>query len=259
MKNSPHFVGLACVCLAGAAAATGWWRTRAEHSSDPTELRPTPTIREPAVRVDARKPAPRGSVDEPATLAREVEDPALTRLKVALESGDARTRVEGIRQVAAEGVYEALPLLLERGLDRDPDSAVTLIRAIGILTRLAPETDRAGATRRLQTWLAHESVRAERGADANTVALLKALASIGGADARLTLRNTLDAARLPLPMQTLIVQQLGEQRDPRDAPALERFLARVETQTAETAMDRELQAEAKAAARDALAGLLARH
>ena len=120
---------------------------------------------------------------------------------------------------------------------------------------VAPGRARDEASKVLTQWLAQESKREGVDAVGNVSNLVEALGNVGGGDAALALAGALDGGGLPLHVQILAVQKLGELADPRTRPSVERFAARAAALPKAEDLEEELRMEAINTARETLARL----
>lgn len=176
-------------------------------------------------------------------------------LREALASDDVAVRIAGIERVTSGTSVGALPELTRFRLERDPAAAPTVIHAIALLGASAEGRERELATRTLTQWLADESKREGVDAVGNVSNLVEALGNLGGPDAALALAAALDGGGLPLHVQILAVQKLGELAEPRTRPSVERFAARAGALPKAEDLEEELRMEAINTARETLARL----
>lgn len=141
---------------------------------------------------------------------------------------------------------ETLSALAAIPLDRDGYVAAAAIRALGDLATEAAPDERAVALRALTHHLEVEQRRAptDQLSRGNVSLLVDALADSGSPSAVAALASTLDAETLPLHQEIRVVEALTALGDPGALPAIERFQARVQSQTRLEATADELQAEA---------------
>lgn len=205
----------------------------------------------------ARLGADVGRVDaaSPASSAAKVETDPRALLREALASDDVAVRIAGIERAASQTSVAALPELTSFRLERDPAAAPTVIHAIALLGASAEGRDRDHASKTLTQWLGQESKREGVDAVGNVSNIVEALGNVGGGDAALALASALDEGAMPLHVQILAVQKLGELAEPRTRPSVQRFAARAEALPKAEDLEEELRVEAIKAARETLARL----
>ncbi len=179
-------------------------------------------------------------------------------LVVALASTDPFVRRKAIDDAVAAKDVGALAELYRVDLAANGYVAAAAIDGVGKLAALLPMAERKEAIRTLDRWLRAESVRDAKEAVGNASIAVDALGETKSKDAVTPLMDALDGGKLPLHVQTRIVQVLDTLDDPRAAPSVQRFLVRVEAEAkkltdASDALERELLTEAKAAADAVLA------
>ena len=180
---------------------------------------------------------------------------ARTAVREALASDDVAVRIAGVERAVSQTSVAALSELERFRLDRDPAAAPTVIHAIALLGASAEGRERDRAAKTLTQWLREESKREGVDAVGNVSNLVEALGNLGGGDAAQALASALDGGTLPLHVQILAVQKLGELAEPRTRPSVERFAARAEALPRAEDLEEELRVEAIKAARDTLARL----
>lgn len=197
-----------------------------------------------------------GRVPAPsAPVAARVEADPRALLREALESDDVAVRIAGIERVTSQTSMSALPELTRFRLERDPAAAPTVIHAVALLGASGEGRARDEASKALTQWLAQESKREGVDAVGNVSNLVEALGNVGGGDAALALARALDGGGLPLHVQILAVQKLGELGEPRTRPSVERFAARAAALPKAEDLEEELRMEAINTARETLARL----
>jgi len=177
---------------------------------------------------------------------------------VALASTDPFVRRKAIEDAVVAKDVTALAELYQVDLAANGYVAAAAIDGVGKLAALLPMAERKEAIRTLDRWLRAESQRDAKEAVGNASIAVDALGETKSKDAVTPLIDALDGGRLPLHVQTRIVEVLGTLDDPRAAPSVQRFLSRVEAEAkkltdASDALERELLTEAKAAGDAALA------
>jgi hypothetical protein len=201
-------------------------------------------------RAEARAPV---VVVHPIRRAVEPERaPAPPPREVATTENDDARAIESIEAASAASQWEKLPELARIDLAREPELAGPTILAVSAIGAGAPPAERAMAARMLERWLAEESRRDTPDGAGNTSLLIDALADVGDDRAMGALVRALDSERLPLHVETLLVQRIGA--DPSARAAVTRFLGRVESLPPTEGLDEELRTEALDAARAALSG-----
>lgn len=226
--------------------------------------------------VSGTGPTAAPSVTAPATVSAPIVTPSTTvavsastapkapagadggALVVALASTDPFVRRKAIDDAVAAKDVGALAELYRVDLAANGYVAAAAIDGVGKLAALLPMAERKEAIRTLDRWLRAESVRDAKEAVGNASIAVDALGETKSKDAVPPLMDALDGGKLPLHVQTRIVQVLDTLDDPRAAPSVQRFLARVEVEAkkltdASDALERELLTEAKAAADAVLA------
>jgi hypothetical protein len=176
-------------------------------------------------------------------------------LRRGLSSEDEATRIAAVEAAVSATAVETLDDLERFDLARDPEAAPTVIHAVSLLGASADGEKRDGAARTLTRWLRQEMKRDGADVPGNVSNLVEALGNVGGRDAVDALTTSLDARELPLHVETLAVQKLGELADPRARGAVERFAARVGALPPAEGLDEELRIEAIDAARTTLSKL----
>lgn len=175
---------------------------------------------------------------------------------LALDSDDVGARIQALRAAREHGDVALLPRLLELELERDPDTAPTVIGVATELAQLADPQLRANTAKRLGEWLRSESQRAGTDARANVSLLVEALGRLDAPEAGMALIEALDTESLPVHVASLAVHGLARRGDPRARSAVERFRARLaDAPQTDDAFALELQAEAEQTAERALATL----
>ena len=206
-------------------------------------------------------PAPRalGAVEarhEQAATVRPVQPQSRAdALRRGLASDSAATRIAAIEAVVMSTALEALPVLQDFDLKRDPEAAPTVIHAVAILGGSGDDATRDRAARTLSSWLRTERSREGLDALGNVSNLIEALGNVGGPDAVEALSAALDRGDLGLHVETLATMKLAELGDHRARAAIQRFAARAEALPPTDGLPEELRVEAIAAAHNALATL----
>lgn len=190
-----------------------------------------------------------------APVAARAEADPRALLREALASDDVAVRIAGIERVTSQTSLAALPELTRFRLERDPAAAPTVIHAVALLGASGEGRSRDEASKVLTQWLAQESKREGVDAVGNVSNLVEALGNVGGSDAALALASALDGGGLPLHVQILAVQKLGELAEPRTRPSVERFAARAAALPKAEDLEEELRMEAINTARETLARL----
>lgn len=170
----------------------------------------------------------------------------------ALASDNAGDRIEALRAVRDAGALELLPDLLALDLARDPDAAPTLISVCGSLAERGDEKQREATATRFAYWLDTEMRRDDPDARANQSLLVEALGRLPSPVAASALERALASNTLPIYVGTLAAEGLAGLGAATARPVLEQFRGRVAAQPAADSFQRELNAEALAAADRAL-------
>jgi hypothetical protein len=173
---------------------------------------------------------------------------AVAALHVALGGDDDAAKIAAIDALAHGARAEGLPALVAVDLAREPAAAPTIIRTVAQLGARGSLRDRTLAATTLARWLEQEIARSDADAVGNVPNLIEALSATGGPEAADVLARTLDSRRLDLPLETLVVQSLGELDDRRARDAVTRFRDRVAATPPSEGFDGELRLEAIAAA-----------
>lgn len=206
--------------------------------------------------------APQGGAPEagglPPSPAAAAASSAPGALAVALASPDPFVRRKAVEDAVTAKDVGALAQLYGVDLAANGYVAAAAIDGVGKLAALLPVAERKEPIRVLDKWLRAESVRDAKEALGNATIAVEALGDTKSKDAVQPLMDALDGARVPLALQTRIVEVLGELDDPRAAPAVQRFLARVEAEAQRlgdggTSLEQELVKEARAAGQAVLA------
>ncbi len=180
---------------------------------------------------------------------------AAESLRRGLAEESAHVRIAAIEAAVSATAIEALPVLEDFDLKRDPEVAPTAIHATAILGASADDRTRDRAARTLAAWLRAETKRDGVDALGNVPNIVEALGDIGGPDAVKALTAALDSKSLPLQVETLATQKLGELADRNARGAVERFASRIAALPQGEGLDEELRVEAIDAARTTLARL----
>ena len=251
------------MAAAGLTAALSWvllLHGDEESSSEPHVLEPAKPAASaaPAARASQPKaPAPAATParrdNAPAAPTSAPADPAAdARDLQALGSDNAGDRIEALRSIRDRGAVALLPALLERDPMADPDAAPTLIKVSADLAQRADGSQRSAAATRLGDWLRDETQRAETDARANVSVIVESLGTLESPESVRALIAALDSDKLPVHVATLAARGLSKLGDPSAREAVERFRARVAGTPAADGFQKELYAEALAAADSAL-------
>ncbi|MBS2018411.1 MAG: hypothetical protein JST00_36435 [Deltaproteobacteria bacterium] len=176
----------------------------------------------------------------------------LAAFRRALASDDLATRIGAVERAKRTTDVATLSDLVKVDIARDPDVAPTVIHTVSLLGASGDEAKRGEASSALTRWLHQETKRDAPDAPGNVSNLVEALGDLGGRDAVDALVASLDRGELPLHVQTLAVQKLGECGDTRARPAVERFEARTRALPPGEGIEAELRTEALDAARQTL-------
>lgn len=176
-------------------------------------------------------------------------------LRHDLASDSVATRIAAIEAVVTSTALDALPVLEDFDLKRDPEAAPTVIHGVAILGASADDATRDRAAGTLSSWLRTERSRDGLDALGNVSNLIEALGTVGGPDAVEALSAALDRGDLGLHVETLATMKLGELGDRRARGAVQRFAVRADALPPTDGLPEELRVEAIAAAHDALATL----
>jgi hypothetical protein len=176
-------------------------------------------------------------------------------LRLGLASNDEATRIAAVEAAVGATAVETLDDLEKFDLQRDPETAPTVIHAVALLGASAEGKRRDEAATTLAGWLRSEMKREGPDAVGNVSNLVEALGNVGGDGAVEALGAALDRADLALHVETLAVAKLGELGDARARGPVERFAKRVAALPAGEGIDEELRVEAIAAARTTLSKL----
>lgn len=161
-----------------------------------------------------------------------------------------------VEAAVRDGDLAALDVLVGMTLADDPELAPAVIHATASLAAQGGDEEHARAVRALAAWLKTELHRDGIDAAGNVPNLVEALGDLGGREAVDALIGALGDPKSDLALDTLIVQRLGALGDARAKDAIARFAKKILEPAADsTPFDRELHAEAIAAANDALAHL----
>jgi len=174
-------------------------------------------------------------------------------LATSLASDDVAQQLRLIEASVREGKVESLDTLTALRLADEPEIAPTVIHAVASLAAQAGTKEQAQSVHALAGWLKTELRRDGSDAAGNVPNLIEALGDLGGREAVDSLIEALGDTRSDLALDTLIVQRLGALGDARAKTAIVRFAREIPKPAAEaTDFDRELHAEAVAAADEAL-------
>lgn len=176
-------------------------------------------------------------------------------LRLGLASNDEATRIAAVEAAVNATAVETLDDLEKFDLQRDPETAPTVIHAVALLGASAEGKRRDEAATTLAGWLRSEMKREGPDAVGNVSNLVEALGNVGGDGAVEALGAALDRADLALHVETLAVSKLGELGDARARGPVERFAKRVAALPPAEGIDEELRVEAIAAARTTLSKL----
>jgi hypothetical protein len=186
--------------------------------------------------------APAASVPQPSTT-----------FDQAMASPDAFVRRAAIDRAVQQGDTSVLARLQAVDLTVDGYEAAAAIAGVGKLTALLPEAERKAPVATLAKWLAQESRREAPGAMGNAITAIESLGETRSREAVGPLVLALDGERLPLNVETTIVQTLVELDAREAAPSVARFHARTSKRVGADDLERALIAEGLAAAQAALA------
>ena len=184
---------------------------------------------------------------EPVPPSRDEADDAI----VVSGEGDPDLRERGLATISLalrEDVTTAVGRIAATDLTSDGYVAARAIRALSRLSARATDDDRARIGERLASWLEAERRRESPDALGNVSILAEELGKVRHPSATKALVEALDAADLPLHVESRIVTSLGELGDPLGAAAVERFDARVPAPTGTDAFEDAIRREAKAIA-----------
>lgn len=173
-------------------------------------------------------------------------------LRLGLASSDEATRIAAVEAAVSATAVETLEDLEKFDLQRDPETAPTVIHAVALLGASAEGKKRDDAASTLTGWLRSEMKREGPDVAGNVSNIVEALGDVGGSNAVDALGAALDRADLALHVETLAVTKLGELGDARARGPVERFAKRVAALPAAEGIDEELRVEAIAAARATL-------
>ncbi|MDB4946053.1 MAG: hypothetical protein JWP97_5587 [Labilithrix sp.] len=200
------------------------------------------------------RPVSSGAPSGSAAAAAPGADP-VAALRAGLASDDESVRIAAIEAAVSTTATSTLGDLERFDLVKDPEAAPTVIHAVALLGASADGKERDVAAGTLDRWLRDESRRDTADAVGNVSNLVEAIGDVGGSDAARALGAALDRGDLPLHVQTLAVQKLGELADASARGPVERFGKRVAALPATDGFDEELRVEAIQAAQTTLARL----
>lgn len=247
--------GLVAACAIGAGIYVASKRDRGSiPPSNSVETSAAETTAQRAATTPTTTPSARASAIAAAggdAAARDDHD-RLAELRSGLASNDEATRIAAVEAAVSATAVETLPELEKFDLAKDPETAPTVIHGVALLGASADGAKRDEAAKTLSRWLGQETHREGADVPGNVSNLVEALGDVGGQQAVDALTATLDKNEVPLHVQTLAVQKLGELGDGRARGAVERFAARAAALPAADGIDEELRVEAIDAARDAL-------
>lgn len=196
----------------------------------------------------------RGDAKKAEALPPSGDEPALSSVANDDAAPDLRERgLETITVALREDVPTAVSRIAATDLTSDGYVAAKAIRALSRLSERASDADRARIGERLASWLATERRRDSPDALGNVSILAEELGKVRHPSSAKALVEALDAADLPLHVESRIVASLGELADPRGAAAIDRFEARVPAPTGDDAFEDAIRREAReiaATARD---------
>jgi hypothetical protein len=221
-----------------------------------------PSRPRPGTDLTAPAPPSEGDTTAPASgettniddVARAGDEPDLLVVARGDDAPDLRER--GLATIALalhEDVTTAVTRIAATDLRSDGYVAARAIRALSRLSARASDADRARIGERLASWLAAERRRETPDALGNVSILAEELGRVRHPSSAKALVEALDAADLPLHVESRIVTSLGELADPLGAAAVERFDARVPAPAGTDAFEDAIRREAKtiaATARD---------
>lgn len=216
---------------------------------------PTPKAAPPPPPVVTNAPlAPTTAEDDlAAPAAPEAGDAAGSSFAEAMASSDPFERRDAIEKAIARKDVSALPAIMAVDLTQNGYVAASAIDAVGKLGALAEPAARSEAVKTLDRWLRQESKRNAQEALGNASIAVDALAETKSAEAVAPLVSALDAATLPLHIETRIVESLDALGAKSAAPSVARFAARVSALKPADDFEAALATEALAAANAALA------
>jgi hypothetical protein len=227
------------IAAVGVAAIVGWMVAKEPAAAVPTTKK--------EARVVAFVSAAGGNATAPVVQ------------RQGLSAADLSMQLRDVEAAVREGNTAKLDALVQTKLADDPELAPAVIRATANLAAQGGEKEHGQAVRALAGWLKTELHRDGSDAAGNVPNLIEALGDLGGREAVDALVGALGdtTAKSDLALDTLIVQRLGALGDARAKTAITRFAKQIPEPAADsTPFDRELHAEAVAAANEALAHLL---
>ena len=167
-------------------------------------------------------------------------------------SSDPFVRRAAIERAVLQGDTSVLARLQAVDLSVNGYEAAAAIDGVGKLAALLPEPERKGPVATLARWLAQETRRDAPGAMGNALTIIESLGDTKSKDAVAPLVQALDSEKLPLNVETTIVQVLTD-LDAREAAAsVGRFKDRISKRTGQDDLERALLTEAAQAAQAAL-------
>lgn len=239
---------LLLVVVAGIAFSVTWAVQSHEARKPVPSIPATDAPRSPTANHGSVAGALRKEEGEPVVIAAATADDPIAILQRGLASSDETTPIAAVEDAVHANAAGVLPVLARIELAGDPRAAPSVIHGVAALGAKGSTRDREAASATLARWLDEERARDSVDALGNVSNIVEALGAVGGGGAVFALTAALDRHDLPLYVETLAVQQLGELRDPSARAAVERFATRVAALPDADGVEGELAVEARAAA-----------